>query len=290
MHHPNSSAARLTLSLLLLPLGLLPLGACSASGPQADARVHSQRPFISRDTHTTDDKVIAVELGGQIVRGHETEVPLTLKYGLGPQTEFFGTTSPYKEVDFNNVRNDGSGWGDTYVGFRHRFRDKDMLSPGYGFQMQTKLPTGRPRNGLGTGELDWFGALMANQIYYGFDTTLFYQLGLLGESSVNAKDADGTNLGHTAAVQTRREMASNITAFGEVAVLWDPEAPEGVEETQLLVMGGASFLLDSLTALDVGVRVGIGDDAPSFQVLFGVSRALGMMFFPEDDVRASLRR
>jgi hypothetical protein len=287
MHHPYSSAARLALPLLLLLLG-----ACNASGPSSDSRVHAQRPFISRDTHTTPDKLIEIELGGQIVQGHEAEVPLTLKHGLGPQTEFFTTTSPYKEIDTNDEvvdgvqQFDGSGWGDTYVGFRHRFRDKDMFSPGYGFQMQTKLPTGRPKHGLGTGELDWFGAAMANQIYYGFDTTVFYQLGLLGEFSSTAAKANGTNVEHTLALQTRRELNANVTGFGEAAIVWEPERRR--EETTL--MAGVSFQLDSLTALDLGVRVGVGDDAPSFQVLFGISRALGMLFFPEDDARASLRR
>jgi hypothetical protein len=283
MQHLNPTPAHLALPLALLPLCLLPLGACTASGPQADARIHPQRPFISQDTQTTADKVIAAELGYAVVQGHEAETPLTLRYGLGPQTEFYTTTSPYKDVNYSGLQPDGSGWGDTFVGFRHRLRDKDMFSPGYGFQVQTKLPTGRPSKGLGSGDIDWFAAAMANQIYYGFDTTLFYQVGLIGETGQNAGN---TNHEHTVALQTRREMASNILAFAEAALIWEPE----IDREESTLMGGVSFLLDPLTAVDLGVRVGLTDDAPSFQVLFGISRALGMLFFPEDDMRASMRR
>lgn len=284
MHQPHPSRARSSRPLGLLPLGLLTLlGACQAAGPEGQTRVHPQRPFISQDTYTTPDQLIQLELGAAIVSGHETEVPLSLRYGLGPETEFFTTTSPYKDVDRPNDEPDGSGWGDTYIGFRHRFRDKDMLSPGYGFQIQTKLPTGRPSEGLGSGDIDWFAAAMANQIYYGFDTTLFYQLGLIGETGDRAGN---TNHEHTIALQTRRDMDANVQAFAEAAFIWEPE----IDREEPTLMAGVSIGLDPLTSIDLGIRVGLDDDAESFQVLFGLSRALGLLFFPTDDGRASLRR
>lgn len=270
-------------SRLWLGASLLALVSCQASGPTREARVHAQRPFISNDTYTTTEKVLEVEVGGRVWAGHETEAPVLLKYGLGPQSEFFVGTSPYLSVDNNEVTPDGSGWGDTFVGMRHRLRDKDMYSPAWGFQIKTKLPTGRPKDGLGTGATDWFGALMANQTYYGFDTTLFYQLGILGET--NQTGAPDSNHEHTVALQSRKEMDAHVTAFAEVAFEWEPE----INREETTILAGASFLLDSLTAVDLGVRVGIGDDAPSFQVVFGLSRALGMLFFPEDDVRSSMR-
>jgi len=268
-----------------LPLGalLLLLAGCRASGPAQEAQVHPQRPFISRDTFTTAEDVIEVEAGASIWSGHEIETPLTVKYGLGPRSEFFAQTSPYKEVDLNGAAPDGAGWGDTYVGLRHRLRDRDMYSPGYGFMINTKLPTGRPKDGLGTGSTDWFGALMANQIYYGFDTTLFYQLGVLGEQQQTG--APDSNHEHTFALQTRREMDAHVTAYGEFAYEWEPE----IDREEATILAGASFLLDSLTAVDLGVRLGLSDDAPDFQVVFGITRAVGMLFFPEEDVRASLR-
>ena len=284
MHQPQTSRARLARPLGLFPLALLTLlGACQSASPQGQPRVHAQRPFISQDTYTTPDQLIQLELGGALVTGHETEVPLSLRYGLGPETEFFTTTSPYKDVDRPNDEPDGSGWGDTYIGFRHRFRDKDMLSPGYGFQIQTKLPTGRPSKGLGTGDIDWFAAAMANQIYYGFDTTLFYQIGLIGETGDRAGN---TNHEHTIALQTRRDMDANVQAFAEAAFIWEPE----IDREEPTLMAGVSILLDPLTSIDLGIRVGLDDDAESFQVLFGLSRALGLLFFPTDDGRASLRR
>ena len=266
--------------LVLVPLALLSLVSCGTSGPK-DSRIHAQRPFISQDTYTTPDKVVTVEAGGAVAAGRETETPIYLRYGLGPQSEFFLGTSPYTSVDYNGQQPDGSGWGDSYIGFRHRMRERDMYSPAYGFQVQTKLPSASTSRGLGSGEIDWFGALMANQMYNGFDTTAFYQLGILGEQL-----APDTNIEHTLAVQTRREVSTVATAFAEFAMVLEPE----IDRTETTIMGGVSFLLNPLTAIDIGVRLGIGDDANSFQVLFGVSRALGMIFFPEDEARASVRR
>jgi hypothetical protein len=263
---------------LPLLLFLLPMVACNASGPK-NTHVHSQRPFISRDTHTTAENVVALEAGTAIVAGHEQEIPIRVKYGLGQRSEFFLETSPYKSVDLGGSQT--GGWGDTYVGMRHRMRDSDMYSPAYGFQMQTKIPTGRAGNGLGTGETDWFGALMATQTYYGFETTLFYQLGIVGEP-----DSSNSDLQHTVAVQTRLEFGPSTTGFAEFAFVSNPDE----KETETTLMGGISLGVDSLTAIDLAVRVGLGDDAQDFQVLIGISRALGMLFFPEDQAQGSPRR
>jgi len=266
------------LTRLLLPLVLLPLAACSASGPK-DAQVRSQRPFISSETETVGDQVVAVEAGGAVVSGREAEIPIAVRYGLGPRSEFFVQTSPYRMVDRNESEPDGSGWGDSFVGVRHRLRDADMYSPAYGFQLSTKLPSGRPSSGLGSGETDWFGALMAQQTYYGFETTGFYQLGLIGEQF-----EPDTNIEHTLAIQTRKPTGGPITAFGELAFIMEPEVDR--EETTL--MGGMSIQLDHLTAVDIAIRVGLGD-AEDFQVLFGISRALGMLFFPEQETAGAVR-
>lgn len=266
-------------SRLLLPLVLLPLAACSATGPK-DAQVRAQRPFISSETTTVGDQVISVEAGGAVVSGRETEIPIALRYGLGPRSELFVQTSPYRSVDRNNSAPDGSGWGDSFVGVRHRLRDADMFSPAYGFQLSTKLPSGRPGNGLGSGEIDWFGALMAQQTYYGFETTGFYQLGLLGEQF-----EPDINLEHTFAVQSRKPMNGPITAFGEFAFIAEPE----IDRTETTLMGGMSIQLDQLTSVDIAIRLGLGDDAEDFQVLFGISRALGMLFFPDQETAGSVR-
>ncbi len=247
---------------------LLPLAACSATGP-GDASFRAQRPFISSETHTVPDQVIAVEAGGAVAARSTQEFPLAVRYGLGPRSEFYLQTTPYSRVE--GTIPDGEGWGDSFVGVRHRLRDADMLSPAYGFQVATKLPTGSFEDGLSSGEMDWFGALMAQQTYYGFETTGFYQLGLLGQSP-----GPDTEFEHTWAAQTRYNTGSPVTPFAEAAFVWQPD--QDLEE--LTFMGGASFQLDHLTAVDLAIRVGLAD-AEDFQVLFGISRALGQLFFPE---------
>jgi hypothetical protein len=254
----------------LLPLLVLPLAACSATGP-GDATFRAQRPFLSSETHTVPDQVIAVEAGAAVAARSQEEYPLAVRYGLGPRSEFYVQTAPYEKVEVDGP--DGEGWGDSYVGMRHRLRDADMYSPAYGFQVATKLPTGDEGEGLSSGEIDWFGALMAQQTYYGFETTGFYQLGVLGQ-----QDGPDTHFEHTWAAQTRYATGSPVTPFAEAAFVWEPDA----DREEVLFMGGASFQLDHLTAIDLAIRVGLGD-AEDFQVLFGISRALGQLFFPEQE-------
>jgi hypothetical protein len=251
----------------LLSLLVLPLAACSATGP-GDATFRSQRPFISSETHTVPDQVIAVEAGGAIAARSEEDYPLALRYGLGPRSEFYVQTSPYQRTEGGPV--EGEGWGDTVVGMRHRLRDADMLSPAYGFQVATKLPTGDVGEGLSSGEIDWYAALMAQQTYYGFETTGFYQAGVLGQPTAD------TSFEHTWAAQTRYATGGPVVPFAEAAFVWEPDA----DLEEVTFMGGVSFQLDHLTAIDLAIRVGLAD-AEDFQVLFGISRALGQLFFPE---------
>jgi hypothetical protein len=279
MRSPQSRTSVCHLSRLLLPglaTLLLALASCVAPADgvvdHSSVQAHNQRPFIGRDTHTTPDSFFEVEVGGAVDPGEEVDVPVLLKYGLGPRTEFFAGTVPYRSVDYNELAPDGSGWGDSLIGVRHRFRDKDMYSPAYGFQFATKLPTAKESKGLGSGEMDFLGALMAEQTYYGTDVAGFYQLGLLGETADT-----GLDLEHTFAAQGRRPVNANMAAFGEAAFVWQPE----IDREELTAMGGVSFIIDDFTLLDVGVRFGISADAPDVQLLFGLTRTLGLLAFPQ---------
>ena len=274
-HQPSLSRIRTRLGALL-PLLLLGAGSCIApvegEVDHSSVQAHNQRPFIGRDTQTTPDSFFEIEAGAQIDPGEEVETPVLLKYGLGPRTEFFAGTSPYRMVDRNELAPDGSGWGDSLVGFRHRFRDRDMYSPAYGFQVATKLPTARKSKGLGTGEMDFLGAVMAEQTYYGADVTGFYQLGILGDP-----DGSGFDHEHTFSGMARRSVHPNLIGYGEASFVWQPET----DTEELSAMIGGAFVIDDFTLFDVGLRLGISADAPDYQFLFGLTRTLGLLAFPE---------
>ncbi len=256
---------------LYAPLPLLLAGACIGPGDSADAVVHNQRPFISSDSRTTPAQHMEIETGAQIDPGDRVDTPTFLKYGLGPRSEVFAGLSPYSMVDHDEVLPDGSGLGDSWVGLRHRLRDRDMYYPGVGFELKTKLPTAKPSKGIGTGEMDFFGSINGTQTYRGADVTGYYQLGLLGEI-----EAAGTDLEHTGAIQARSPFDQRLTGLGEVAFVWAPERDR--EELTLLL--GTSYLLDSYTLFDIGLRLGLTSDAPELQLVFGLSRTLGILDFP----------
>ncbi len=254
---------------------LATLAACVAPSSgvidHSSVQAHAQRPFIGRDTQTTPDSFFEVEVGAAVAAGRESEAPVLIKYGLGPRTEFFAGTSPYRMVDRNELEPDGSGWGDSLVGVRHRFRDSDMYSPAYGFQVATKLPTARSSKGLGSGEIDFMGALMAEQTFYGTDVTGFYQLGVLGEQQ------SGFNHEHTFSVMARRPLNAQMSGFGETTLIWEPE----IDREEFTAMAGFSFIIDDFTLFDIGARVGLSNDAPNFQLLVGLTRTLGLLAFNE---------
>jgi hypothetical protein len=256
---------------LLLLTTLLLAPACVGPVTDSPPEVLPQRPFLSTTSRTTPKDRIELEVGGEVDPGSRIDTPTYLKYGLSERTELFLGTSPYSMVDHDEQLPDGSGWGDTYVGFRHRLADRSTRSPAYGFDIQTKLPTARPRKGLGSGEMDWLISANASQSYYGHDLTAYYQLGLLGEQG-----DDGLDLRHTTALQTRTPLDQRFTGLGEVAIVWEPE----LNREELTLFFGASYTLNSWTLVDFGLRLGLTPDAPDIQLVFGLTRALGILAFP----------
>ncbi|HIG10268.1 MAG: transporter [bacterium] len=255
---------------------VLGLSACVAPATgvvdHSTVEAHAQRPFLGRDTHTVDDSFFELEVGVANDPGEIRDLPLTIKYGLGPRSEFFVGLVPYHKVDKNELAPDGTGFGDTLVGLAHRFRDHDKRSPAYAFQVATKLPTARSSKGLGTGEIDFFGAIMAEQVYYGTTVAGSYQFGVLGET-----DGTGFDHEHILSLQGRRPVKPQVAVFGEMSFVWQPE----VDREELSAMGGLSFIVDDFTLFDVGVRIGVSADAPDFQLLFGLTRTLGLLAFNE---------
>jgi hypothetical protein len=236
----------------------------------SSVQAHNQRPFIGRDTHTTADSFFELEAGVQSDPGEEAETPMLIKFGAGPRTELYGGTSPYRKVDKNGLMPDGSGWGDTVFGVRHRFRDADMYTPAMAFQLETKLPTARESKGLGSGEMDFLGTFIAEQNYEGTDVAGSYRLGILGEA-----DGDGMNHEHTLAVQGRRPLNQQVAGFAEASFIYQPE----IDRDELAAMAGLSFIIDDFTLFNVGLRVGISHDAPDVQLLVDLTRTLGLLDF-----------
>lgn len=252
---------RLRLHFALATLSALALS-CAAVDQRA--AVTPQRPTLSSSTSTTSMGTLEIESGGVWDPNDRFSLPLTAKWGLSPTTEVFVGWSPAEYL----VRDgeDGSGIGDSYLGMRHRFIEAAKGAPSWAFQLSTKLPSGDETEGLSSGEIDTFGALIASQSFEQFNGTAFYQLGLLGEPG-----GPGTDFEHSLAVAADTQVAERWSVFGELATQLVPER----DHEPVFVTLGTSYTRRKDSVFDVAVSFGLNDDAPGFTILFGHVGNLG---------------
>ena len=151
------------------------------------------------------------------------------------------------------------------IGARHRFWESGAGTSA-AFQIATKLPSGEEREGLGTGELDFFGSgIFTHQFAESTAVTAYYELGLLGDP-----DGPGTDLQHGVAIAASHPLSSRLAAFAEVAGVFASEGPTPV----FITLGLATSFTPSF-AFDMGLAVGLNDDAPDLQFLVGMTVNLG---------------
>ena len=133
-------------------------------------------------------------------------------------------------------------------------------------QLITKLPSGDENDGLSTGEVDFLAAAILDKQVGQVSTTLFYQLGILGEPD----DAD-TDIEHSIALAGTFPMGDKWALYGELA------AVEIVEQdlNEIFTMAGFMYRVRKDLVLDVGVVVGLNHDAPDFQIVFGFTKNFG---------------
>lgn len=240
---------------------LATLGACGA--PPRDRHVQPQRPTIANDTATTPEDVLEVEFGlaaDPRSPTRDVDAPLLLKLGLGSRTELFGGIGVLRSVDGED------GLGDAVVGLRHRLRDETYEAPATAFQLSTKLPAASESRGLGSGGIDFFAAGIHTRTIDRTAFTLFYQAGLVSQVQGVGQDLELALAGLVKADLTRR-----MIGFGEVAGVFQPE--NDLESISLTV--GGAFRYAPWMYLDLGLSVGLTDDAPDVLVLLGLTRNVG---------------
>jgi Putative MetA-pathway of phenol degradation len=223
-----------------------------------------QRPTVSSDTSTTAPGTFELEAGGLIDPHDGWDSPLTLKWGMSGDAELFAGWSPYQEEQLPGP--DASGVGDTLVGLRYRFLEEAGSRPAAALQLATKLPTGDEHDGLSTGEVDFLAAGILSKQVGQVGTTLFYQLGVLGEP-----DGTGTDIEHSIALAGSFPLAEGWALLGELAAVEVPEQ----DLNAVFTTAGFAYTVSKDLVLDVAVVVGLNDDAPDFQVVFGFTKNLG---------------
>ena len=245
----------------LLALAVVSPACRSLSGDTAAAT--PQRPTLSADTSTTANSSLELELGGLLLDGGSASTPLTVKYGASDTTELFVGLTPYQRVDVPGT--DEDGLGDLSLGVRERVADETDDRPSLAVQAIVKIPTADEDRGLGTGELDLVLAGIATRSLPPWTFTGFGQLDLLGDP------AGGVLVGQSLAAAVSRPLEEDFAVFGEIAGVLVPET----DSEQLFATLGVTHAPSPARVLDLGVVVGLTEEAPDFGLVLGLTQNLG---------------
>ena len=253
-------------TVLLLATLLVALPTACISVPRTIARVTPQRPALSPNTATTAPGTYEVEGGIAADDDGNVDTPMLVKYGFDPRTEVFLGVSPLRVAD--RPGGDERGVGDVSFGLRTRVREARAHVPGVAVQFKVKLPVADEDQGLGTGETDVYFAGIAEQQIEEWDVVGFYQLGFLG-----TQGDGGVDIGHDLALFGARPLRSDLALFGELAGHLVPQT----DTSTVVTTWGVAYTLHPAIVLDVGLTLGVTNDAPDATLVFGFTRNLGRL-------------
>ncbi len=249
----------------LASLALLATAACVLPTQADRAPVTPQRPTLSSDTNTTAEGTWEIETGVTEDPGDALFVPTTLKFGAGPRTEVFVAAAVYERVEVPGV--DAEGFGDLFLGGRHRFYESGGGSSFAG-QVVTKLPTGDEDEGLSTGELDFLVAAIGTQVLERLSLTEFYELGILGDP-----DGPGTDERHSFAFAAGHPLIGDTGGFAELAWILGRDDVDPAFTTV-----GITQSISPELVVDLAVVLPLNDDAGDTLFVLGLTTNLGPLF------------
>lgn len=251
------------------PLALVAAAFASSCStfPADQAPATPQRPTLSSDTNTTRVGTLEYEAGVTFDPNDLVVFPTTIKWGAGEQTELFLGWPAFMHLERPGA--DADGPGSLSIGARHRFLEEVDARPSFAAQMVTKLPTASSDAGLDSGEIDFHAAAIATKSIEGFGVTGFYQLGVLGKPG-----RAGATLEHDVALAVGHGLDERWGLFGELGAALTPDSH--TEDVRLTC--GATCAVGPSMILDLAVSIGLTNDAPDFQIMFGVTHNLGDLF------------
>lgn len=266
-------------------LALLVLGACAAPGapgptaaagststPRAPLRaqdggaptanVSPQRPTLSSDTNVAADGTVELESGVAWDPHDVLDVPISLRFGVAPETEAFLNISPLSITRLPGK--DAHGFSDPEIGVRSRLsHDPDGVSTAV--QASVKLPVSDRDEGLSTGEADAYLAGIVTGRAGPVSLLGYYRLGALGERR------GGVDVEHAAALNAGLGLTDRLGCYAELAGQFVPEQ----DLHSVFLIAGMNYVLDNGSILDWGVQTGLSEDAPHSRALVGWTVNLG---------------
>ncbi|MEM1453328.1 MAG: hypothetical protein AAF726_14160 [Planctomycetota bacterium] len=249
---------------------------CAATFEPAEIAPTPQRPRIGKNTQTTAQDSLELEAGIHWDPNDFVDTPVTLKYGVKDDLEFYFQTAVFRLYEFPAPIDNETGIGDLGFGMRHRFDDGGDGGPAWAFELFGKIPTSDDRNGLGTGGIDprlpgaFSGATDVRLA--GSVEQQAGDLELNGYVALNSLGvpAGGTSYQLLLSGHVARPISESDSVFVELVGTFT----EGISSQFLTQAGFYRRIAANMTA-DAAFGVGLDSDSPAFYIMLGLTTNFG---------------
>ncbi|MHC5062932.1 MAG: transporter [Planctomycetota bacterium] len=223
-------------------------------------------PMRSKDSTDTDVRPekgdFEIEVGVEADPSDTFDSPYELRLGIAELTEVFVAGSMYQWESRSGPN--ANSFGDTVVGLRNQFFSETDSTPAVLFELASKLPTADESEGLGSGEVDFGGAVAISKTFDGTFLNASYGLTLLGDP-----DGDDGDLEHSFGILAARFLGEEdeFFVFGEVYT----SIVAAENDEQVIANFGTGWFIKEDVILDFGFDLPLSNDAPDFSMTTGIT-------------------
>jgi len=230
----------------------------------------ASHPLGTEDPGTVAPKSVGVEITGEYsseTEGTETAFGVSVTTGLLGNVDV-KVSAPYllENPDQGDSEN---GIGDLELSLKWHFfagaDDKLNLA----VKGDVSIPTGNDEKGLGSGDYDLSGTLIAAFALKPVDIFLNVGYGRLNSADPDAGEKKDI---FSASAAAQWAITGPIAIVGEVT--YESSGAEG-DDPPVAATAGVIYAISESLSLDVGARIGLTDSAPDWSVLAGVNLAFG---------------
>lgn len=261
----NTSPFRPSHLLLVAALGLAASG-CTSTGDYR-AKVTPQRPTIGNTTETAAFGTVEIEGGISVDPSDRNSADATVRIGLSEDSELFVMHSPFVNVDTPGTNADGPG--DLTIGYRQRLLEESRDFPATAIEFATSLPVGDDDPAISSGYTNFYAGITVDRHFGDLLTSWYYRLGAIGTPV-----AGDLNAQHTLAVSGYLPLMDRWSGVAELATIIDVES--SVEP--MFVNAAVMYEVTESLLFDVGVQLGLNDDAPDVVLFGGFTTNIGRVF------------
>lgn len=261
-----------TTALLLSGLA----ASCATTFEPAEIAPTPQRPRISKNTQTVAKNSIELEGGIHYDPNDFFDSPVTLKYGLTDNMEYFVESALFRQIDLPN--DDETGIGDFAFGLRHRFDDGEENGRKFAFEAVGKIPTGDEPDGRGTGGRDLrLPVFLSGGTDFRLAGIVEQKQGDIDVVGYGAVQANGSAFGGTVyqlilASHAAMPVTDADTVFAEIVGTFT----EGFS-SEFLAQGGVYRRVAANMTADAAIGIGLEKDAPAFYMMLGLTTNFGYL-------------